>query len=147
MAGVVSGAAGGANAYEMSQNLLALARLSGASKVCVSARALVRACVRERNVQTTNTAMPKEGLQHNKIPQCLKNTYNIQQGSANRGACKKCGEIGHLAFQVVCVRARVRVRACVHACVRACERACVRTCVRAVVRGCVCTRTCICVKT
>ena len=35
MAGVVSGAAGGANAYEMSQNLLALARLSGASKVYV----------------------------------------------------------------------------------------------------------------
>ena len=33
-AGAVSGAAGtGENAYEMSQNLLALARLSGASKV------------------------------------------------------------------------------------------------------------------
>jgi len=40
------------NAYEMSQNLMALARLSGASK-----------------------------------------------GDAKRGACKRCGEIGHLAFQ------------------------------------------------
>jgi hypothetical protein len=88
----------------------------------------VRACVRERNVQTTNTAMPKECLQHNKIPQCLKNTYNIQQGSANRGACKKCGEIGHLAFQVV-----VCAPAC--ACVRASERASVRSCVGACVKG------------
>jgi len=46
------GGDGGGNAYEMSQNLMALARLSGASK-----------------------------------------------GAANRGACKRCGEIGHLAFQ------------------------------------------------
>ena len=26
-------------------------------------------------------------------------TRSLVQGAANRGACKKCGEIGHLAFQ------------------------------------------------
>eukprot|EP00284_Hemiselmis_tepida_P012959 CAMPEP_0174934746 /NCGR_PEP_ID=MMETSP1355-20121228/50799_1 /TAXON_ID=464990 /ORGANISM="Hemiselmis tepida, Strain CCMP443" /LENGTH=298 /DNA_ID=CAMNT_0016181379 /DNA_START=66 /DNA_END=962 /DNA_ORIENTATION=+ len=51
--GAAAGGSGqGNNAYEMSQNLMALARLSGASK-----------------------------------------------GDAKRGACKRCGEIGHLAFQ------------------------------------------------
>ena len=43
-AGAVSGAAAsGENAYEMSQNLLALARLSGASKVCVCVCVCARA--------------------------------------------------------------------------------------------------------
>ncbi|EKX49360.1 hypothetical protein GUITHDRAFT_151521 [Guillardia theta CCMP2712] len=51
-AGAVAGSSSGQNAYEMSQNLMTLAKLSGAAK-----------------------------------------------GGANRGACKKCGEIGHLAFQ------------------------------------------------
>jgi len=51
-ASAVGGQKAAENAYEMNQNLMALARLSGASK-----------------------------------------------GDAKRGCCKKCGEIGHLAFQ------------------------------------------------
>mmetsp|Transcript_27101 Transcript_27101/g.68294 ORF Transcript_27101/g.68294 Transcript_27101/m.68294 type:complete len:282 (+) Transcript_27101:3-848(+) len=51
-AAAAAGGSGQGNAYEMSQNLMQLARLSGASK-----------------------------------------------GDAKRGACKRCGEIGHLAFQ------------------------------------------------
>ena len=62
------------------------------------------------------------------------------------GACKKCGEIGHLAFQcfnmlsgkkqqVLCVCVCVCACACVCVCVCVCDCTCVRACVRALTGG------------